>query len=464
MWEMFQSARLRRLFLAETLLLVVLSWVCLRLFASPVPSRLGHFAQASFSFLVALSVSVCVQLAMYYLNLYSDRLVGSRTQRLVRILFAHVLGGGILVLCLDFVPQFRPPRSQLLLCLGITSWLLFSIRCHAVEVMHAGSGRRKVLVMGTGPLAFKIGEWVLSHHGAGYDLIGFLSAKKTDSVQMILGRPVFASCDDVAEIVERHAASDVVFADDEPRRQESLMVRLLRVKITGRRVWSALGFAAEVLYCLPIELLTPADVVFDSGFTPTAFTLFLKRLEDMFLSTIAIVLVSPLLLVTAILVRLDSPGPVLYRQERIGLRGRKFTIYKFRSMRVQAPDEPLRLTSHNDDRITCIGRFLRLHRLDELPQFFNVLVGDMSLVGPRPEVERSVNELRETLPFYDQRHAIRPGITSLGQVRFGAATTLDEARERLKYDLYYQKNMSLAFDLSILIDTVKVVLLKTGAR
>jgi lipopolysaccharide/colanic/teichoic acid biosynthesis glycosyltransferase len=175
---------------------------------------------------------------------------------------------------------------------------------------------------------------------------------------------------------------------------------------------------------------------------------------------VALILVSPILLIVAILIRLDSSGPALYRQPRVGLRGRLFTIYKFRSMKVSKPGEPMRLTSHNDDRVTRVGRFIRLHRIDELPQFFNVLLGDMSLVGPRPEVESSVKELRVSLPFYDQRHAIRPGITSLGQVRFGAATTLSEARERLKYDLYYQKNMSLAFDLSILIDTVKVVLLK----
>ena len=133
-------------------------------------------------------------------------------------------------------------------------------------------------------------------------------------------------------------------------------------------------------------------------------------------------------------------------------------------MRVSRPGEKERLTDRNDSRVTRVGRFIRLHRIDELPQFFNVALGDMSLVGPRPEVLYSVEQLRKAIPFYDQRHAIKPGITSLGQVRYGAATNNDEARERLKYDLYYQKNMSLAFDLSILLDTVKVVLLGTGAR
>ena len=171
-----------------------------------------------------------------------------------------------------------------------------------------------------------------------------------------------------------------------------------------------------------------------------------------------------IMLVTAVCIAVDSPGPILYRQQRVGRGGALFTIFKFRSMRVQRAGEKERLTDRNDNRITRVGRFIRQHRIDELPQFFNVVLGDMSLVGPRPEVLYSVEEQRKAIPFYDQRHAIKPGITSLGQVRYGAATTNDEARERLKYDLYYQKNMSLAFDLSILLDTVKVVLLRTGAR
>ena len=140
-------------------------------------------------------------------------------------------------------------------------------------------------------------------------------------------------------------------------------------------------------------------------------------------------------------------------------------MLKFRSMRPDAEKYtgPV-LAAKDDPRITRVGRFLRRTRIDELPQFINVLLGDMSLVGPRPEVVYSVEELRKSVPFYDQRHAIRPGITSLGQVKFGAAVTQEEARERLKYDLYYQKNMSVVFDLSILIDTVKVVLLRVGAR
>lgn len=468
MWEIFQSARLRRLFLAETVLLFVVAVLCVRLrIGAGYPGEVPHVEQWAYwreALLAGLTIPVAVQLAMYYLDLYADTPTGSRTQLLVRIHLAHLIGGGALALLFYVLPVFRLQRLALLMSLGIGQWLLFSLRCHLDETLQSGSWRRRVLVLGVGRLGQQIGRWLQSHPGAGYELAGFLSPQEPEMAQTVVGRPVLASYPDILDAVSRHNITDVVFAPDDPRSEEALLRQLLQVKLLGLQVWNSLSFSAALLHCLPIELLQPADVVFDASFTPSNFTLALKRANDVLLSLFALLLVSPILLVVALLIRIDSSGPALYRQKRVGLRGQLFTIYKFRSMRLQKPGEPMRLTSHNDDRVTRVGRFIRLHRIDELPQFLNVLLGDMSLVGPRPEVESSVSELRQTLPFYDQRHAIRPGITSLGQVRFGAATTLDEARERLKYDLYYQKNMSLAFDLSILIDTVKVVLLKIGAR
>jgi len=468
MWEIFQSARLRRLFLAETVLLFVVAVLCVRLRIGagypgmPVGVELWAYWQEAL--LAGVVVPVAVQLAMYYLELYADTPPGSRTQLLVRIQLAHVIAGVALALLFYLFPRFRLQRLALLMSLGIGQWLLFSLRCHFEEILVSGSVRRRVLLIGAGELAQRLGRWLLSRPGAGFELAGFLSEQEPEMAQTLIGRPVLGGYHELLEALHRHEITDVVFAPDDSRGEAVVMQKLLTAKLHGTNVWSALSFTAELTHSLPIELLKPADVVFDAGFTPPPWTIGLKRGFDVVLSLIAILLVSPILLVVAIAIRLDSPGPALYRQARVGLRGRLFTIYKFRSMRVAQPGEPLRLTAHNDDRVTRVGRFIRLHRIDELPQFFNVLLGDMSLVGPRPEVESSVKELRTSLPFYDQRHAIRPGITSLGQVRFGAATTLNEARERLKYDLYYQKNMSIAFDLSILIDTVKVVLLKIGAR
>lgn len=464
MWELFQSARLRRLFLAETVILLLVSSLCTRLclqVGSPGLQPLALLSLFYHSLLSGVFFSVATQISMYYLGLYSNSPIGSRTLRLAHLLLAHVLSGCGLSIWVLVVPQLHFPKVALWLSIAIGSWLLFSLRCLFDEVLQNDHWRRRVLIVGTGSIGKSVAGWILAFPGAGYKLVGYLSADR-ETADPQFHRPVLGSCSHVLELVLQHEITDVVFALDSP--DDAVLSKLLIVKQHGRKVWSSVHFATEVLHRFPVELLSPDDIVFDPGFTPSPFALVVKRMGDVLLSAVAIAVLSLVFLVLALLIRLDSPGPVFYRQQRIGLRGRRFTIYKFRSMVVSDEKGPLRLTEHNDGRITKVGRFMRLHRLDELPQFFNVLRGDMSLVGPRPEVEQSVAELRRILPLYDQRHAILPGITSLGQVRFGAATTTREAQERLGYDLYYQKHMSLAFDLSILIDTVKVVLLKTGAR
>jgi exopolysaccharide biosynthesis polyprenyl glycosylphosphotransferase len=348
--------------------------------------------------------------------------------------------------------------------MAISTWLLFSLRFHFEQILYTGTWRRRVLLLGTGSLAQRIGRDLLSRPGSGFELAGFLSPTPLEPGTTLLGRPLLGTLHELQTVVERHQIENVVFAPDEQRGLDWLMLQLISVKLRGTAVHTAQQFIEALLHCLPVELLRPSVVAFDTGFSPSQFALTVKRGCDVVLSLLALLVTAPLMLLTAVAVAVDSPGPILYRQQRVGRGGTLFTIYKFRSMRVQRPGEKERLTDRNDDRITRVGRFIRLHRIDELPQFFNVVLGDMSLVGPRPEVLYSVEQQRKAIPFYDQRHAIKPGITSLGQVRYGAATTNDEARERLKYDLYYQKNMSLAFDLSILLDTVKVVLLRTGAR
>lgn len=468
MFEIFRSARLRRLFLCETVLILfvaVLS-VRLRIGLGFTPDDITaeewpYWLQAC---IAGVTIPVAVQLGMYYLDLYTSSPPASRTQLLVRLLLSHLLAGGVLALIYYLVPQYRVQRLALAMTMTISTWLLFSLRFHFEEILYSGTWRQRVLLVGTGSLAQRIGRDVLGRPGSGFELTGFLSQTPMGPGTTLLGRPLLGSFHELGSVVERHQIENVVFAPDEQRGLDWLMLPLISVKLRGIGVHTAQQFIEALLHCLPVELLRPSVVAFDPGFQPSRFALTVKRVMDVGLSVLALILVGPLMLLTAIAIAVDSPGPILYRQQRVGRGGRLFTIYKFRSMRVARPGEKERLTDRNDSRITRVGRFIRLHRIDELPQFINVLLGDMSLVGPRPEVLYSVEEQRKAIPFYDQRHAIKPGITSLGQVRFGAATTNDEARERLKYDLYYQKNMSLAFDLSILLDTVKVVLLRTGAR
>ena len=469
MFEIFRSARLRRLFLGETLILVLVAVLTARLRIrwgfepSDVPGA-ENWPYWIEVFFAGCTIPLAVQLALYYSGLYERRAIQSGPQLLVKLLLAHLMAGVALALLYYLVPRYRAQRLALGMAMAVSCWLLFSLRHHMSEVLRAGTWRRQVLILGTGRLGQWLGKEVMVHPGTGYELCGW-AAEDPAMVGMVLrGRPVLGLMNEVQELVRRHRIDDVVFAPDERRGCAETVSQLVGVKLQGTTVWSAQQFAESLLNCLPVELLSPSSIVFDQGFQQGRAGLALKRALDIVISLLALLLSAPMLLITAILVRLDSPGPILYRQPRVGRGGRVFTIYKFRSMRVSMPGEAQRLTAKNDERITRFGRFIRLHRIDEFPQFFNVLLGDMSLVGPRPEVVYSVEELRKSVPFYDQRHAIRPGITSLGQVKFGAAVTTEEARERLKYDLYYQKNMSVVFDLSILIDTVKVVLLRVGAR
>lgn len=469
MFEIFRSLRLRRLFFSETILIILVAVLSVRLRIGLGFSPLDDSGDEAWPYwlealIAGVTIPLAVQVGMYYLDLYSSSRPGSKTQLLVRLLLAHAAAGVLLALLYYLFPKYRVQRLALAMALAISSWLLFSLRHHFEEILYSGSWQRQVLLMGTGALGQRLGRDLLAHPGAGYQLAGWLTESPLDPGATLLGRPVLGSFRELRALVDRHGIQDVVFAPDEPRGHDRLMVDLMNVKLRGHQVHSATQFMEILAHCLPVEMMRPSAVVFDTGFQTSRLGLALKRILDVLVSLLALAVTAPLLVLTAVAIRLDSPGPILYRQQRVGRGGRLFTIYKFRSMRVAVPGEAERLTARNDDRITRLGRFIRLHRIDELPQFFNVLLGDMSLVGPRPEVVYSVEELRRVIPFYDQRHAIKPGITSLGQVRYGAATTPSEARERLKYDLYYQKNMSLAFDLSILLDTVKVVLLGTGAR
>ena len=191
----------------------------------------------------------------------------------------------------------------------------------------------------------------------------------------------------------------------------------------------------------------------------------LKEVLEFSIAVTALILLAPVLAIVSVAIRLDSPGPILYRQLRVGARARVYTLLKFRSMRVDAEsDGTAKWAEEDDPRITRVGRFLRKYRLDELPQLFNVIRGEMSLVGPRPERPQFVNELLRTVPCYSQRLAVKPGVTGLAQVRMRYGASVEDAMEKLQYDLYYVKHLSVALDLAILLDTLKVVLLGKGAR
>jgi sugar transferase (PEP-CTERM system associated) len=214
-----------------------------------------------------------------------------------------------------------------------------------------------------------------------------------------------------------------------------------------------------------VDDLKPSWLIFSDGFVISRWTRFQKRAIDLALASAGIMLSAPLTLLTGLAIYLDSGGPILYCQERVGENGRTFTVFKFRSMRVDAEKGGTPVwASDQDDRITRVGRVIRKARLDELPQFWNVLRGDMSFVGPRPERPFFVEQLAREIPFYQQRHAVKPGLTGWAQVKYQYGSSVEDALEKLRYDLYYVKHVSLAFDVSIVFDTVKVILFGKGAK
>jgi len=218
---------------------------------------------------------------------------------------------------------------------------------------------------------------------------------------------------------------------------------------------------------IALENLRPSWLIFSTGFRKTRLWLITKRTCDIVAAVCGLVLSFPLTAITALLVKLESPGdPVFYHQERVGLNGATFIIHKFRTMRsdAEARTGPVWSAGDSDPRITRVGRFLRKTRLDEVPQLWNVLRGDMSLIGPRPERPQFVEQLTQQIPFYGQRHVVKPGVTGWAQVRYTYGASVEDAIEKMQYDLYYVKHLSLRFDLLIALETIKIVVLRRGAR
>jgi sugar transferase (PEP-CTERM system associated) len=274
----------------------------------------------------------------------------------------------------------------------------------------------------------------------------------------IIGTPA-----DIQRLVSKHNV-DRIFVGLSDRRGRLPVQELLRAKLRGVRVEDVNTVYERLTGKLLLEDIRPSWLIFSDGFRASRWTRISKRSFDVVMAIVGLVIGGPLMLLTALAIWIESGRPVLYRQERAGENGRVFTLNKFRSMRKDAEQGTPIWARTDDDRVTRVGRLIRKTRLDELPQLWNVLRGDMSFVGPRPERPFFVAQLASQIPLYEQRHAVRPGITGWAQVKYRYGASIEDAYEKLRYDLYYVKHMSLAFDLTILFDTIKVVLFAKGAR
>ncbi len=327
---------------------------------------------------------------------------------------------------------------------------------------HMPGFKKRLLILGTGQLAVDLCEAILSQNRWLVNVVGFLDGKAERVGERLVNPGIIGTYDQLAQMVAQHHVDTIVVCLED-RRSILPIQALLECKATGLNIFDGHHLFEEVAGCLSIDSLHPSVLIFSTGFRRRITSLVSKRLLDVVVSAVGLVALIPLFVLIAALIRLDSPGPVLYRQVRVGLRGRPYMIWKFRSMQQDAEKSGPQWAQAKDPRISRVGWWLRKARFDEFPQLMNVLRGDMSLVGPRPERPVFVQELRTSIPYYDIRHTVRPGVTGWAQVKFRYGASKEDSHKKLQYDLYYVKNLSLLLDLKILAHTIRVIMFGEGA-
>ena len=338
------------------------------------------------------------------------------------------------------------------------------VRSIGLVARRSSVGTRRILIVGSGAEAQEVARAIKSGGHARASIVGFYpTGQDSDNGEARPG--YFSRAMTLDRVAQENRVDEIVVAVREQRGGVVSMEQLLACRIRGIQVLDLAGFYERTHSEVPTDSLKASWLVYGHGFVQGPVRTACKRVFDVLFSSLLLVLAMPVMLCAMVAIRMESPGPIIYRQERVGLGGRRFTCIKFRSMRTDAEkDGVARWAAKNDARVTRVGAFIRKTRVDELPQLFSVLRGDMSLVGPRPERPSFVSELRETIPFYDIRHSVKPGVTGWAQVRYGYCATLDDSRRKHQFDLYYVKNNSLLLDLMVLVETVSVVLFREGSQ
>jgi sugar transferase, PEP-CTERM system associated/exopolysaccharide biosynthesis polyprenyl glycosylphosphotransferase len=399
-------------------------------------------------------------LSFYMLDCYS---VGREELRdsLIRVVVAVVIGiigAGFIFYTFE---HWRFPRLMFVVQMLVTLALTLGWRLIYFPLSHkwVPKGERVVFL---GAAMAERARKVLNEHGPSVEVLGYAGEAGADADK---AGPCLGEAASILDVVVRHNASRVVILDTFYL-DSDLARRLFDAKLHGLKVDDMRSLYERLARRLPVDLIEDEWLLLENGFNMNANNSMvrLKRAMDVILSLLLLTLTLPVVLVTALLVRLESKGAVLYSQRRVGLGGKEFTVYKIRSMRQDAESGKAVWAEKNDPRVTRVGKFIRKTRIDELPQLVNVLRGEMSLIGPRPERRDFVEELEQKLPYYTVRHTVKPGITGWAQVCYPYGASLEDSRYKLEYDLFYIKNISPLLELKILLRTIGVVLFPTGAR
>jgi sugar transferase (PEP-CTERM system associated) len=379
-----------------------------------------------------------------------------------RLVVAVSLGVLLLALVFFLMPSVGFWRSNLLYAMIFALVGLFAARLLAQRLLGLDSFKRRILILGAGPRAARIAE-LARKEGSGFQVVGVVAMN--DGAVALPGSINRADIKSLADHVVRLGVSQVVLALEE-RRNALPLADLLKVKTAGLDVSEISSFLERETGRVDLDSLNPSWLIFSDGFSAgRRLSSASKRLFDVVVSALILLIFGPIILLTAAIVKLESRGPAFFRQRRVGLYGEAFEILKLRSMREDAEVGGKAVWAQKDDpRVTRVGAIIRKLRIDELPQAWTVLKGEMSFVGPRPERPQFVADLEARLPYYAERHVVKPGITGWAQINFPYGASVEDARQKLEYDLYYAKNYTPFLDLLILLQTVRVVLWPEGAR
>jgi sugar transferase (PEP-CTERM system associated) len=450
------------LLLAEAALMfgVIIGAVYLRVGVAGAPYELiekhGYF-KAGFATLFCLA-------AFYLFDLYDFIVMHNRHELVLRLMQALGLAWIALALSFYAYPQLMLGRSVSLISLPMALALMVGWRISIHWFLgHPDFGER-ILIVGAGNLAVEVARQVLNQPDAGYRIVGFVGTDSEQIGKSLINPQVIGLTEDLEAIVKRENIDRIVVAMGEMRGQLPTD-KLLKLSLTGDvSIEEGASFYERVTGRVSLNMMRPSWLIFTGRGRQARLAAIARSGVHKAVALLGAVLSLPLVLLTAILIKLDSPGPVFYKQERIGRNGRPFVLAKFRSMKTDAEDAGPVWASKGDERTTRVGRIIRKLRIDEIPQFWNILRGEMSFVGPRPERPHFVAQLAQEIPYYEQRHLIAPGLTGWAQIKYPYGASIEDARQKLQYDLFYIKNHSLLLDAIILFETIKIIVLGRGAQ
>jgi sugar transferase (PEP-CTERM system associated) len=410
----------------------------------------------------ALLIAAVCQLCLYYADLYDFKVLSERRETFIRLF--HALGAASVLLALIYflVPSLVIARGVFVIAAFFVIVLVGGWRGVFEWVTNRLGYRERLLLVGTSAAAVSLARELHDRRELGVQIIGFVDPDPAKVGTRVFNPGIVGTVSDIPRII-RESAVDRVVVSLADARGRLPMDQLLDMKLNGVVFDHLASVYEEYTGKISVENLRPSWLIFSEGFRKSRLLQAAKRLTDIGAAGLGLLLAAPVMLAAALAVRLTSTGPVFYSQHRVGQHGRVFVLYKFRSMHSGAERETGPVWAASDDvRITPVGRFMRRTRVDELPQLWNVLRGDMSVVGPRPERPEFVQGLTREIPFYGQRHVVKPGLTGWAQVRYSYGNTVEAAMEKLQYDLFYIKNMSLGLDLFIMFKTIQTVVLQRG--